>query len=181
MNALLKKFAIAGLSLTLGACATVPPSGPAVMVLPGSHSNFNQFQADNASCQQYARQAIGNQTPANAAAESAVNSAAAGAAVGAAIGALLGAASGDAGSGAALGAGAGLLVGGASGTEAYGMSAREIQERYDVAYVQCMYAQGHQVPVPAGMTNMPAHQAYNMPPPPAPAAAPAPPPPPPPR
>lgn len=172
-----KGFVVLGLVLGLGACATVPPSGPAVMVLPGSNSNFNQFRHDDGMCQQYAMQAIGQKTPAQAAADSAMNSAVTGAAVGAAAGALIGAASGDPAGGAAVGAGAGLLVGGASGVEAYGLAAHAIQERYDVAYVQCMYAQGHQVPVPAGMSALAANPAINLPPPPAPAALPPPPPP----
>jgi len=176
MMTLPKKFALLGLAIAVGACAAIPPSGPGVMVLPGSHSNFSQFQADDAACQDYAYQAIG-QTPAQAAADSAVNSAAAGAAIGAAAGALIGAAGGDPAGGAAVGAGTGLLVGGASGAQAYGVSAYEAQERFDVAYVQCMYANGHQVPVPAGMGNLAARPAAAAPPPP----PPGPPPPPPPR
>ena len=170
-----KKLAVLGLAVGVGACAAIPPSGPGVMVLPGSNSNFTQFRADDAACQQYAMQSIG-QTPAQAAANSGVNSAAAGAALGAAAGALIGAASGDPASGAAIGAGTGLLVGSAGGVDAYGMAAYEMQERYDVAYVQCMYASGHQVPVPAGMSTVSASPAGNAPRPPAPAAMPPPPP-----
>lgn len=176
MNSLPKKLAVLGLAAAVGACAAIPPSGPGIMVLPGSNSNFSQFRADDASCQQYAMQSIG-QTPAQAAANSAVNSAATGAAIGAAAGALIGAASGDPAGGAAVGAGAGLLVGGAGGVDAYGSAAYQMQERYDVAYVQCMYANGHQVPVPAGMSNLAARPAASAPPPP----PPGPPPPPPPR
>ena len=171
-----RKFAVLGLALGVGACAAIPPSGPGVMVLPGSNSNFSQFRADDMQCQQYARQAIGQTTPAQAAADSAVNSAAAGAALGAAAGALIGAASGDAAAGAAVGAGTGLLVGGAGGAEAYGVAAYEMQDRYDMAYVQCMYSYGHQVPVPAGMGALASRPAANTPPPPAPAALPPPPP-----
>ena len=163
-----KGFVVLGLVLGLGACATVPPSGPAVMVLPGSNSNFNQFRHDDGMCQQYAMQTIGHKTPAQAAADSAMNSAVTGAAVGAAAGALIGAATGDPAGGAAVGAGTGLLVGGASGVEAYGAAASQMQERYDVAYVQCMYAQGHQVPVPGGMHVSAAGPAANTPSPPPP-------------
>jgi len=167
MMTLQKKLAVLGLAVGVGACAAIPPSGPGVMVLPGSNSNFAQFRADDAACQQYAMQSIG-QTPAQAAANSGVNSAAAGAALGAAAGALIGAASGDPASGAAIGAGTGLLVGSAGGVDAYGMAAYEMQERYDVAYVQCMYASGHQVPVPAGMGALSSMPAGNTPPPPPP-------------
>ena len=34
--------------LALGACVTVPPSGPSMTVLPGSGKNFNQFRVDDA-------------------------------------------------------------------------------------------------------------------------------------
>ena len=171
MTILRKKLAVLALAVGVGACATIPPSGPAVMVLPGRNSSFNQFRADDANCQQYAMQAIGPRTPAQAAADSAMNSAVTGAAVGAAAGALIGAATGDPAGGAAVGAGTGLLVGGASGVEAYGAAAYQMQERYDVAYVQCMYAQGHQVPVPAGMHASAAGPVSNSssPPPPPPA------------
>src|SRR5438105_9494113 len=40
-------------ALLLAACATVP-MGPSVMVLPGTGKNFEQFQADDAVCRQWA-------------------------------------------------------------------------------------------------------------------------------
>ena len=63
-------------------CATVP-TGPNVMVLPGPQKSFEQFQADQMSCQQYANAAIGG----TSAQDNAANSAAASALVGTAIGA----------------------------------------------------------------------------------------------
>jgi len=45
-------------ALLLGACATLP-SGPSVMVLPGAQKTFEQFRADDALCQFYARQGGG--------------------------------------------------------------------------------------------------------------------------
>ena len=169
------KLAVLCLAMGMGACAAIPPSGPGVMVLPGTSSNFSQFRADDASCRQYAAQSIGS-SPAQAAADSGVNSAVTGAAIGAAAGALIGAAGGDPAGGAAVGAGTGLLVGGVGGAEAYGVAADEMQDRYDMAYVQCMYADGHQVPVPAGMRTQAASSAVNAPPPPAPMPLPPPPP-----
>lgn len=163
-----------GMALAVSACTTLPPSGPSVMVLPGTSANFNQFQVDNYACQDYARQSAGIPA-ATAAQNSAMNSAATGAMVGAAAGALIGAAGGDPAGGAAVGAGTGLLVGSAGGVGAYHASAYEMQDRYDVAYVQCMYAKGHQVPVPAGMRNMAAAPPAAAPPPPAPVALPPPP------
>lgn len=128
-------------SVMLGACVTAP-TGPNVMVLPGTQKSLDQFNADNWNCRQYARATIEGSDPAQAAANSAV----AGAVIGAAAGALIGAASGQAGQGAAIGAGTGLLFGGAAGSNAAGLSYYEAQRRYDIAYMQCMYARGHQIP-----------------------------------
>ncbi len=161
--------AIVGLLLVTG-CATVP-SGPSVMVLPGTGKNFEQFQMDDAVCRQWASQQTGT-TAEKAATQSTVGGAAIGTLVGAAAGAALGAAAGNPAVGAAAGAGVGLLGGtaiGASRAEAYGGS---VQRRYDQSYIQCMYAKGHQVPVARGSrVQQPASPALPPPPPPPPPAA----------
>ncbi len=162
-------LAIGGLLLVSG-CATVP-SGPSVMVLPGSGKNFEQFQMDDALCRQWASQQTGT-TAEKAATQSTVGGAAIGTLVGAAAGAALGAAAGNPAIGAAAGAGVGLLGGtaiGASRADAYGGS---VQRRYDQSYIQCMYAKGHQVPVARGSrAQQPAAPAPPPPPPPPPPAA----------
>src|SRR5262245_22272630 len=134
-----------GASLMLGGCVSIPP-GPSVMVLPGSRTSFDQFQLDDYSCRSFALQQSGT-TAQQAAAESGVAAAAAGTAVGAAAGAAIGAASGDAASGAAIGAGSGLLLGTTWGASQAAWSAGAAQQRYDHAYLQCMYAKGNQIPV----------------------------------
>jgi len=91
----------------LTACATVP-TGPSVLVLPGTAKNFEQFQTDDAVCRQWALQQTGT-TPNEAGAASTVTGAAVGTAVGAGLGAAIGAAAGSPATGAAVGAGAGLL------------------------------------------------------------------------
>lgn len=131
-------------ALSISACATVP-AGPSVMVLPGAGKSFEQFQADDATCRQWAAQGIGG-SPGSAATHSTVSGAAIGTAVGAAAGAALGAAAGNPGVGAAAGAGVGLLGGTAVGASAGSGYASEAQRRYDMAYQQCMYAKGNQVP-----------------------------------
>jgi Glycine-zipper domain len=128
-------------SVMLAACVSVP-TGPNVMVLPGSQKSLEQFNADSGNCRQYAQTTLGGADPAQAAANSAV----AGAVIGAAAGALIGAATGQAGQAAAIGAGTGLLFGGAAGSNAAGQSYYQAQRRYDVAYMQCMYARGNQIP-----------------------------------
>ena len=133
------------IALAVAGCATIP-SGPRVMVVPGAQKDFDQFRADQASCQEYAHVAIGGVSASDSAANSAAASAIAGTALGAAAGAIIGSASGNAGQGAAIGAGAGLLFGSAAGSNAAGLTYYEAQRRYDMAYVQCMYARGNHVP-----------------------------------
>src|SRR2546430_14791815 len=99
--------------LLMPGCATVP-AGPSVMVLPGNGKNFEQFQADDAVCRQWAAQQTGMTTK-QAATESAVSGAAIGTVLGAAAGAAVGAAAKSPATGAAVGAGAGLLGGAAIG------------------------------------------------------------------
>ncbi len=145
-------IAMLALCGSLAACATYP-TGPSMMALPGNGASFDQFRADDYQCQSYAQQTLGLQSPQQSASNSGLNSAAVGTAVGAAAGALLGAASGNAGAGAAIGAGSGLILGSAAGTDSYATTGYLAQQRYDDAYIQCMYAKGHQVPVPASVAN----------------------------
>jgi hypothetical protein len=153
----------------LSACAVVP-TGPNVMVLPAPGKPFEAFQADEAVCRQYARSQIGV-GPAEASSQSVITSGALGTVAGAAAGALIGAGAGNAGAGAAIGAGSGLVLGSAGGAAAGSASASSLQARYDMAYVQCMYAKGNQVP---GVAAAPA--ARSTPPPPPPGTPPPPPP-----
>ncbi len=151
----------------LSGCATIP-QGPSVMVLPGSSKSFEQFQADDAVCRQWASQQVGT-TAQKSSTESTVSGAVIGTLVGAAAGAALGAAAGNPGVGAAAGAGVGLLGGTAVGASRADASGGSVQRRYDMSYTQCMYAKGNQVPAARGSrVQQPA------------AASPAPPPPPPP-
>lgn len=137
-----------GTGLLLTACATVP-TGPSVMVLPGDGKNFEQFQTDDAVCRRWAAQQTGT-TAEQAARERAVSGAAVGTVLGAAVGAAIGAAAGDPGIGAAVGAGSGLLGGTAVGAGQAAHVAGSVQSRYDVDYMQCMYAKGNQIPVARG-------------------------------
>jgi outer membrane lipoprotein SlyB len=89
----------------------------------------------------------------------------------AALGTVLGAVAGaaiDGRSGAGVGAGTGLLFGSLSGAEARNSSGYGMQQRYDIAYLQCMYAKGHRVPVAGRFSNEtapPASGSYAIPPP----------------
>ncbi|MCW5602350.1 YMGG-like glycine zipper-containing protein [Nitrosomonas sp.] len=139
-------FALLPLVL-LTACVHIP-TGPSVMVLPASNKNFDQFRADDALCRQFAHEQVGGQTARQASLSSGMESAA----IGAALGAIAGAAFGG-GRGAAIGAGGGLLAGGLSGSGAARSSGYIGQQRYDAAYMQCMYANGHQIPSPGRFAN----------------------------
>jgi outer membrane lipoprotein SlyB len=129
----------------LAGCVTVPV-GPAVTVLPGSQKTFDQFQADEAGCRQYAAAVLGGPNAAQPANDAAAANAVAGAALGAVAGAIIGSVTGHAGNGAAIGAGTGLLFGSAAGSNAAGYSSYTLQRNYDAVYLQCMYARGNQVP-----------------------------------
>lgn len=139
MNSTIRMGAVGAL-LALAGCASLP-DGPSMLVLPGTGKSFQQFQADDAMCRQYAHRQVGGSAQL-AADASGVRSAALGTAVGAIAGAAI-----DGSRGAAVGAGSGLLLGTVSGTGTGQVSAAALQRRYDHAYVQCMYAQGHRVPM----------------------------------
>ena len=76
---------VVGATMLCAGCVTAP-SGPSVLVLPGTGKPFEQFQVDVDVCRSWAAQ------------------------------------------------------------QATGASSYVMQRRYDNAYVQCMYAKGHQVP-----------------------------------
>ncbi|HUX89939.1 MAG TPA: YMGG-like glycine zipper-containing protein [Gallionellaceae bacterium] len=126
--------------LVFSACATKLPMGPRVKVMPAPGKPFEVFVTDDRICRQFAEQSIGA-SPSETASQNAVETAAKGVAIGAAVGALAGGREG-----APTGAAIGLLGGTAAGTEQGSYAARDVQLRYDIAYQQCMYAKGNQVP-----------------------------------
>ena len=115
------------------------------MVLPGAGKPFDQFQLDDSVCRQWAAQQsgiAGTRPPA----ETTLTGTAIGTLIGGAAGAAIGAAAGNPALGAAVGAGVGAVGGTASGASAAGAGSWTIQRRYDIAYQQCMYAKGNQIP-----------------------------------
>ncbi len=159
------RIAMIGLSavVLLGGCAT-QPMGPMVQVMPGPGKPFDVFQQDAAVCKQFADQQTAGQ------AQQVNNQAVGGAVLGTVLGAGLGAAVGG-GRGAGVGAATGAIVGTAAGAGNSQYGQLSIQQQYDNAYAQCMYAHGNQVP---GYSGQPA--GYAPPPPPPPGYAPSPPP-----
>lgn len=158
-------------ALLLGAC-TVMPTGPSMLVLPGTGSTIDMFRYDDNECRQFAYIQIGGKTAQQTANEAVVGNAV----VGTAIGALAGAAIGGR-QGAAVGAGSGLVVGSAYGSGSAWNSGYAAQRQYDNAYIQCMYAKGHRVPVPANMIQPRPTYNYDAGIPPPPPGMPPPPPP----
>lgn len=140
-NHLGRLLAIGSLAVLAG-CATVP-TGPTYSAMPGSRKSIDQFQFDDASCRQYAVQTAGA-TPGEAATDAAVGSAVVGTILGAAVGGILGG-----GEGARVGAGLGLFGGSAVGAGNAQAASYTTQQRLDNSYYQCMYSQGHKVPMPA--------------------------------
>jgi len=129
----------------LGGCATMP-TGPTVMVMPGAGKPFEVFVADDNMCRLWAERQIGGASPSQTANQNLATGAVVGTLLGAGVGAAIGSATGNAGPGAAIGAGAGLLTGtAAAGPPAYA-SQYALQRQYDIAYMQCMYSKGNQVP-----------------------------------
>jgi hypothetical protein len=136
----LRRRSVLFLSLAaLSGCVSMP-TGPSVPVMPAPGKPFEQFQADDSTCRAYASQAAGVTTN-DAGAQNLVGSAL----VGSALGAITGAAIGGHNA-AATGAGVGLATGALVGTGMAGEAQASAQRRYDIAYEQCMYAKGNQLP-----------------------------------
>lgn len=134
------------LTLLTSACAVPSPNAPSVMVLPGTGKNFEQFRADNELCRQFASEQLNSAGGEKAISASGMGTTALGTALGAAAGAAI-----NGGRGAAAGAGGGFALGGLAGVNAAETAAGRLQQRYDISYQQCMYANGHRIPAGGGI------------------------------
>lgn len=123
----------------LAACATLP-TGPTVAVMPAPGKPFEVFAQEERQCRAYA---AGNSVDGNQAAGSSL---AANMALGTVVGAAAGTLIGGNHQGAGVGAGMGLLAGTAVGGSSGAYAGYDAQARYDIAYQQCMYAKGNQLP-----------------------------------
>lgn len=122
------------------ACVSAP-TGPTIAVMPREGKPFDVFQKEDQECRVFAADAVKNTS--NAALKQGATSALIGAALGAAAGAVI-----QGGSGQNIGTGAGIGLLGGSAMGAVGASNKEdqAQTQYNIAYQQCMYAKGNQVP-----------------------------------
>ena len=134
-----KKYIYGVAAVVLVGCASMP-TGPRVAVMPAPGKPFELFVQEDKICRKFAEQSI-DKTANESAAETFAGSAAAGVAIGATVGGLLGGHDG-----AASGASMGLLSGSMIGAEESRYSASDAQRRYDIAYQQCMYSKGNQLP-----------------------------------
>lgn len=140
--------------LLMSACVSVP-NGPSAMALPGTGKSFDQFRYDDTSCRQFAHEQIGGKTANQASSDSFARSAVVVTALGAAIGAVAGG-----GRGVGTGAATGLFFGSLIGVDEANASSYGTQLHYNNAYIQCMYAKGHRVPVSGHIEQQP---AYSLP------------------
>jgi uncharacterized protein YcfJ len=166
------KLSIAALCLVSLAGCAVAPQGPRVAIMPAPGKPLDLFAQEDQYCRSYAQQSVGPDTS---------NDRAVGAAV---VGTILGAAVGSAMSGrhhnnTAAGAATGLVMGTAIGAGNSAADNQSAQQRYDIAYQQCMVSKNNQ-PAQQGYARPVGRVVYVQPapPPPPPAQYYAPPPPP---
>ena len=133
--------ALAVATILMVGCATTPV-GPSLTVMPAPGKPFDVFKNDDKECRDYAQNSL-NTTADEIAAKNTAKTAIVGAALGAVAGAVAnGGSSKNVGTGAAVG----LLGGAAMGATGGNDASKEVQRRYDIAYQQCMYSKGNQVP-----------------------------------
>lgn len=132
-----KTLVCSAVALSVVGCATAP-TGPRVAVMPTPGKPFEVFAEEDKVCRNFAEQSVGPSGNDNSA-QNFLSSAALGTVIGAAAGSL---SNGHGGSGAAVGLAGGSLVGAGQSSNAM----HDSQHRYDIAYEQCMYAKGNQIP-----------------------------------
>jgi hypothetical protein len=117
------------------------PTGPTIAIMPREGKPFEVFQQEDQQCREFAANAVKDTS--NAALKEGATSAAIGAAVGAAAGAVI---QGGSSQNIGTGAGVGLLGGAAMGAMNSAGKQNQAQTQYNIAYQQCMYSKGNQVP-----------------------------------
>jgi len=125
---------------SLAACVSAP-TGPTVAVMPREGKPFEVFQQEDQQCREFAANSIKDSS--NAALKDGATSALIAAALGAAAGAVI---QGGNSANVGTGAGVGLLGGAAIGAMNSSGKQSQGQAQYNIAYEQCMYAKGNQVP-----------------------------------
>lgn len=141
MNRLSRIALMTGAVITsLTACVSAP-TGPTVAVMPREGKPFEVFQLEDMQCRQFAANAVKDTS--DAALKEGATSAVIGAALGAAAGAVI---QGGNHANVGTGAGVGMLGGAAMGAMNSAGKQNQAQLQYNIAYQQCMYSKGNQVP-----------------------------------
>ena len=148
-----KRFAlnrVIGLVFLIGLTACVSaPQGPRVAVMPTPGKPLDLFAAEDQYCRGYAQQSLGPDTRN----ETAVGSAVVGTLLGAAVGsAMSGRRYNNTGAGAATGLMMGTMIGAGNSAD----EGRSAQQRYDIAYEQCMVSKNNQPSQPYYRRSSPA-------------------------
>ncbi len=151
-------LSITAAATILSGCVTTP-MGPTIPASPGPNKPWAAYQQDEQVCEDYAHQRVAGQ------AEAANNRAVGSALIGTALGAGLGAAVGG-GRGAGIGAASGAVVGTAVGANQSGHAQYSLQQRYNIAYGECMTSHGDVVQWAPGYPYPPPPSGYPPPPPP---------------
>lgn len=125
---------------SLTACVSAP-TGPTVAVMPREGKPFDLFQQEDVFCRNFASNSVRDTS--DAALKEGATSAAIGAALGAVAGAVI---QGGNHANVGTGAGVGLLGGAAMGAMNSSGKQNQAQAQYNIAYQQCMYSKGNQVP-----------------------------------
>jgi len=157
-RAVFQRAVLCGTILLLAGCASTP-MGPTIRAMPAAGKPFEVFEAEQASCKQYADSQVAGQ--AERANSTGLLEGVGGTVLGAGLGAALGG-----GHGAAVGAGVGAVGGTAVGANTSAHEQRGIQEQYNNAYAQCMTAKGNSVQQPVTYVRAPAVVYHPAPPPP---------------
>ena len=125
---------------SLAACVSAP-TGPTVAVMPREGKPFDLFQQEDLYCRNFAANSVRDTS--DAALKEGATSADVGAALGAVAGAVI---QGGNHANVGTGAGVGLLGGAAMGAMNSAGKQNQAQTQYNIAYQQCMYSKGNQVP-----------------------------------
>ncbi|WP_114662616.1 glycine zipper family protein [Polynucleobacter necessarius] len=138
-RAILSVSVLASLASLVG-CVSAP-TGPTIAIMPREGKSFEVFQQEDQQCREFAANAVKDTS--SAALKEGATSAAIGAALGAAAGAVI---RGGSSQNIGTGTGVGLLGGAAMGAMNSAGKQNQAQTQYNIAYQQCMYAKGNQVP-----------------------------------
>ena len=135
----MKSYAVALTGVMVLSACVETPMGSTVPVMPGPSTSLVSFQNDQATCRQFAQQAVADQV--QGANLRGLGTAALTTALGAGLGGAIGG-----GRGAGIGAAAGALGGAGLGAAGSSNTQMSIQAQFDNAFAACMYSLGNTVP-----------------------------------